>query len=82
MSIRKSDRIISVEHVSKYFGEKAVLNDVNLQVRKGEFVTILGPSGCGKTTLLRLIAGSRRPPRALSRCPGRRLRRRRRINVP
>ena len=37
MSIRKSDRIISVEHVSKYFGEKAVLNDVNLQVRKGEF---------------------------------------------
>ena len=60
MSIRKSDRIISVEHVSKYFGEKAVLNDVNLQVRKGEFVTILGPSGCGKTTLLRLIAGFRR----------------------
>ena len=38
MSIRKSDRIISVEHVSKYFGEKAVLNDVNLFVRKGEFV--------------------------------------------
>ena len=35
MSVRKSDRIISVEHVSKYFGEKAVLNDVNLQVRKG-----------------------------------------------
>lgn len=57
MSIQKSDRIISVEHVSKRFGEKAVLNDVNLYVRKGEFVTILGPSGCGKTTLLRLIAG-------------------------
>ena len=55
MSIRKSDRIISVEHVSKYFGEKAVLNDVNLQVRKGEFVTILGPSGCGKSTFLRLF---------------------------
>ena len=55
--MQKSDCIIGVEHVSKYFGDKAVLNDVNLSVRKGEFVTILGPSGCGKTTLLRLIAG-------------------------
>lgn len=55
--MQKSDYIIQVEHVSKHFGDKAVLNDVNLYVRKGEFVTILGPSGCGKTTLLRLIAG-------------------------
>ena len=55
--MQKSDCIIGVEHVSKFFGDKAVLNDVNLSVRKGEFVTILGPSGCGKTTLLRLIAG-------------------------
>ncbi|MBQ8224341.1 MAG: polyamine ABC transporter ATP-binding protein [Bacteroides sp.] len=55
--MQKSDCIISVEHISKSFGEKTVLNDVSLSVRKGEFVTILGPSGCGKTTLLRLIAG-------------------------
>ena len=55
--MQKSDCIISVEHVSKCFGDKTVLNDVSLSVRKGEFVTILGPSGCGKTTLLRLIAG-------------------------
>lgn len=55
--MQKSDYIISIEHISKFFGDKAVLNDVNLSVRKGEFVTILGPSGCGKTTLLRLIAG-------------------------
>lgn len=55
--MQKSDYIIRVEHVSKSFGDKTVLNDVNLYVRKGEFVTILGPSGCGKTTLLRLIAG-------------------------
>lgn len=55
--MQKSDYIISVRHVSKYFGDQAVLDDINLYVRKGEFVTILGPSGCGKTTLLRLIAG-------------------------
>lgn len=55
------DYIISVKGISKYFGEKAVLNDVNLDIRKGEFVTILGPSGCGKTTLLRLIAGFQTP---------------------
>ena len=40
--MQKSDCIIGVEHVSKFFGDKAVLNDVNLSVRKGEFVTILG----------------------------------------
>lgn len=39
--MQKSDCIIGVEHVSKFFGDKAVLNDVNLSVRKGEFVTIL-----------------------------------------
>ena len=38
--MQKSDCIIGVEHVSKFFGDKAVLNDVNLSVRKGEFVTI------------------------------------------
>lgn len=49
--------IINIQHVTKRFGEKVALADINLFVRKGEFMTILGPSGCGKTTLLRLLAG-------------------------
>ena len=49
--------IIDIQHVSKSFGDKKVLDDINFSVRQGEFVTLLGPSGCGKTTMLRQIAG-------------------------
>lgn len=52
-----SQHIIDINGVSKRFGEKTALDNINLYVRKGEFMTILGPSGCGKTTLLRLLAG-------------------------
>ena len=57
----KDERIINIEHLSKSYGDKKVLDDINLYVREGEFLTLLGPSGCGKTTLLRIIAGFMRP---------------------
>ncbi len=55
-----NESIIKIEHISKSFGDKKVLNDINLEIKRGEFITFLGPSGCGKTTLLRLLAGFNR----------------------
>ena len=48
---------ITLEHVTKRFGERSVLEDVNLCVEAGERICLYGPSGCGKTTLMRIIAG-------------------------
>ena len=59
--MNKDDIIINIEHLSKAFGEKVVLDDINLYIKNGEFVTLLGPSGCGKTTLLRIIGGFTNP---------------------
>ena len=53
----KTNHIIEICNITKSFPDKVVLDDVSLNVKQGEFLTILGPSGCGKTTLLRLIAG-------------------------
>jgi spermidine/putrescine ABC transporter ATP-binding subunit len=53
--------IIEIAHLTKSYGGVAVVNDLSLSVREGEFVTLLGPSGCGKTTTLRLIAGFEYP---------------------
>src|SRR6188508_2412231 len=48
---------ISLEGVGKRFGDVVAVRDTNLDIRDGEFFSMLGPSGCGKTTTLRMIAG-------------------------
>lgn len=55
--IEESEYIIQLKGLTKQYGNKCVVNDINLNIKKGEFVTFLGPSGCGKTTTLRMIAG-------------------------
>ena len=52
---------ITINHVTKAFGDNTVIKDFDQVIGDGEFVTLLGPSGCGKTTMLRIIAGFERP---------------------
>ena len=49
--------IVSLDHVSKVFNDKAIIKDLSLDIYEGEFLTLLGPSGCGKKTILRMISG-------------------------
>ena len=55
------DTLLSLQHITKNFGEGDVLRDISLDVARGEFVTLLGASGCGKTTTLRIISGLETP---------------------
>lgn len=48
---------IGIDHVVKRYGENTIIPDLSVEIKNGEFFTLLGPSGCGKTTLLRMIAG-------------------------
>jgi len=48
---------ITITNVSRSFGSVAAVSSISLEIKAGEFFTLLGPSGCGKTTLLRMIAG-------------------------
>jgi ABC-type Fe3+/spermidine/putrescine transport system ATPase subunit len=48
---------LHLKNIHKNYGTTAVVNDLSLELRQGELVTLLGPSGCGKTTTLRMIAG-------------------------
>ena len=54
-SLPNDDIMVSIQHLSKRFGETEVLRDVNIDVRRGEAVVVLGPSGSGKSTMLRCI---------------------------
>jgi spermidine/putrescine transport system ATP-binding protein len=56
-----TQNVIELRGVSKSIHDHQILYDINLEVRNGEFLTLLGPSGCGKTTLLRLISGFEEP---------------------
>lgn len=53
--------LLEIRHVTRRFGSFVAVDDVSLEIRVGEFFTLLGPSGCGKTTLLRMIAGFDQP---------------------
>lgn len=49
--------LLAIENLSKSFGKHGIINELNLQVKEGEFVSILGPSGSGKSTLFNIIGG-------------------------
>lgn len=65
------DKPLSLENVSRSFGELEVLRGLSLDVEVGEFVAIVGPSGCGKTTLLNLFSGFDQPSAGRVVCNGR-----------
>jgi spermidine/putrescine transport system ATP-binding protein len=60
-----ANNVVELRGVFKSIHDHDVLHDINLDVREGEFLTLLGPSGCGKTTLLRLISGFEEPTQGL-----------------
>ena len=57
------ETLIACEHLTKRFGLKAALDDVNLTIGRGRIVGLLGPNGSGKTTFLKMAAGLLRPSR-------------------
>src|SRR3989442_179117 len=66
-----NDPSVFIDGVTKRFGGVTAVDNVSLEVRRGEFFSLLGPSGCGKTTLLRMIAGLETPSAGAIRIRGR-----------
>ncbi|HXQ89750.1 MAG TPA: ATP-binding cassette domain-containing protein, partial [Solirubrobacterales bacterium] len=61
MDVHEETPSVELRDVTKRFAELAAVDDLSLELSRGEFFTLLGPSGCGKTTTLRMIAGFERP---------------------
>lgn len=57
LSLQRNGVNIQINGLEKSYGKREVLNGININIRKGEFVAIVGKSGCGKSTFLRLVAG-------------------------
>jgi ABC-2 type transport system ATP-binding protein len=64
------DLVIDVRDITKRFGERTVVNQIGLQVRRGEIYGFLGPNGSGKTTFLRILCGLLRPDSGAGTCLG------------
>ena len=55
--MKETEKLLEIRHLHKDYGEGTILNDVSLDIYKGEVVVLIGPSGCGKSTFLRCING-------------------------
>ena len=56
-----SETAVKITHLNKHFENLKVLDDVSIDIKKGEFVSVIGVSGCGKSTMLRIIGGLETP---------------------
>ncbi len=61
--VENGGEVIAIREVFKHFGPVAAVDGVSIDIKRGEFFSLLGPSGCGKTTLLRMLAGFEHPTR-------------------